>query len=150
MSIFAFFCEAFLGVKPSVALFHHFCSLRVTAARKITGCVSFRLADRDADGLIPMAVTKKVEDFRKRWVYINTTSTEALLQLPLVTARRSASRWRSERLDAEQLGSLLGRILRLKERGLTGQMVARQFLTQHITPLQAHRREMWSLGDRAD
>jgi hypothetical protein len=31
LSSFAFTCEAFLGVEPSVALFRHFYSLRVTA-----------------------------------------------------------------------------------------------------------------------
>ncbi|KAE8784143.1 hypothetical protein D1007_42315 [Hordeum vulgare] len=29
LSVFAFYCEAFVGVRPSVALFHHFFSLRL-------------------------------------------------------------------------------------------------------------------------
>jgi hypothetical protein len=31
LSVFAFTCEVFLGVEPSVALFRHFFSIRVTA-----------------------------------------------------------------------------------------------------------------------
>jgi hypothetical protein len=39
LSIFAFFCEAFVGVLPSVALFRHFFSLRLTAVNQCSGCV---------------------------------------------------------------------------------------------------------------
>jgi len=42
LAVFAFACEAFLGIKPSVALFHHYYSLRITAGNQSSGCVSFR------------------------------------------------------------------------------------------------------------
>ena len=80
--VFAYFCEAFLGVMPSVVFFRHFYSLRVTAQGEIFGCVSFRLAPRKAAGLIPMTVTKKVEDFRQRWVLVETHLLEPLYHLP--------------------------------------------------------------------
>ena len=64
LAIFAFACDAFLGVEPSVALFRHFYSLRVTAGKQCSSCVSFRA--RDGVILLDMAWTKKVEDCRKR------------------------------------------------------------------------------------
>jgi hypothetical protein len=53
-------------VEPSVALFCHFYSLRVTAGEQRSGCVSFRVADAAAFPFIDMTWMKKVEDFRKR------------------------------------------------------------------------------------
>ena len=47
LATFAFFCEGFLGVRPSVAVFCHFYSLRTTAPG-VTGCVSFRLNEHEA------------------------------------------------------------------------------------------------------
>ncbi|KAE8817878.1 retrotransposon unclassified [Hordeum vulgare] len=41
LSIFAFYCEAFLGVQPSVALFRHFFSLRLHDDAHLLACVSF-------------------------------------------------------------------------------------------------------------
>ena len=40
LSIFAYYCEAYLGVMPSVALLRHFFFLRVTGEH-ITGCANF-------------------------------------------------------------------------------------------------------------
>ncbi|KAE8803346.1 hypothetical protein D1007_20789 [Hordeum vulgare] len=41
MAIFAFYCEAFVGVRPSVALFRHFITLWFTAQGQRSACVSF-------------------------------------------------------------------------------------------------------------
>ncbi|KAE8809111.1 hypothetical protein D1007_14289 [Hordeum vulgare] len=41
LAIFAFYCEAFVGVRPSVALFRHFFSLRFTAPGQRSACISF-------------------------------------------------------------------------------------------------------------
>ena len=76
LSIFAFFCETFLGVMPSVALFRHFYSLRSTGRDEISGNVSFRLEPFAAKGLIPMAVSRRVEDFCQRWVLVDTCLVE--------------------------------------------------------------------------
>ena len=44
LAIFAYFCEAYVGIRPSVALFRSFYSLRNTARGERLGCVSFRIA----------------------------------------------------------------------------------------------------------
>ena len=44
LAIFAYFCEAYVGIRPSVALFRSFYSLRSTARGERLGCVSFRIA----------------------------------------------------------------------------------------------------------
>ena len=45
---------------------------------------------------------------------------------------------------------LMDRVVFLKESGLTGQMVAAEFLRQIIAPLQSHTRPMWMLGGLSD
>ena len=69
LAIFAFACEAFLGVAPSVALFRHFFSLRISAEEQCSSCASF-LA-REGTIFFDMNWKKKVEDCRSRWVYMD-------------------------------------------------------------------------------
>ena len=71
LAVFAYLCEAYLGVKPSVALFRHYYSLRVTAEERCSGCASFRLFDGVAGDIIPMVIPKKVEDFGTRWLLVD-------------------------------------------------------------------------------
>ena len=91
LSIFAYLCEAYLGVQPSVALFRSFYALRNTAKAERTGCVSFRFADGMGDVYIPMswsddkpvtAVSKKVDDFRQKWFLIGVKSQSSFLEVP--------------------------------------------------------------------
>ena len=79
LSVFAFYCEAFVGVKPSIALFRHFFSLRTHGSRERSGCVSF-VALNDNNEL--MKAGKKVDAFRRRWIYLDAQSHHALLELP--------------------------------------------------------------------
>ena len=55
LAIFAYLCEAYIGIRPSVALFRHFYSLRSSASGEQTGCISFRISDVGAKEYIPMA-----------------------------------------------------------------------------------------------
>ena len=41
ISVFAFYCEGFLGIKPSVALLHCFFNLNEVAGDCLAGCVCF-------------------------------------------------------------------------------------------------------------
>ena len=41
LAVFAFVCEAMVGIAPSVALFRHFFVLRLVDARQHSGCVTF-------------------------------------------------------------------------------------------------------------
>ena len=44
LAIFAYLCEAYVGIHPSVDLFCSFYALRNTASNERLGCVSFRIA----------------------------------------------------------------------------------------------------------
>ena len=45
LSIFTYFCEAYIGVWPSVDLFRSIYALRHTGGGERSGCVSFRIND---------------------------------------------------------------------------------------------------------
>ena len=128
LSIFAFLCEAYLGVKPSVALFRSFYALRNTAKTERTGCVSFRIADGMGDIYIPMAwsgerpvtaVSKKVDDFRQKWFLISVPSQSSLLDVPDAPPVKNTHRGKRA-LEGREIADLVGHLRALRENGLTG------------------------------
>ena len=62
LSIFAYLCEAYISIRPSVELFRSFYALRNTAPNKVAECVSFRIADARSRNYIPMR--------RPRWLTV--------------------------------------------------------------------------------
>ena len=151
LATFAYLCEAFLGVLPFVAFFRHFYSLRMTAHNEIAGCGSFRLHEREAAQLITMSATKKVENFRRSWVLVDTRDDRELLRLPVDLLQPDKEKWGSARLPEGALTTpLMDRLASLRESGLMGQMVAAEFLWQSIAPLQSHTRPLWTLGGLSD
>jgi hypothetical protein len=74
LSIFAFYCEAFVGVMPSVALLRHFFYLRMHDPTQRSGCVSFAAAH---SGNALMRAGKKVENFWRKWVFMDARGLHA-------------------------------------------------------------------------
>ncbi|KAE8772170.1 hypothetical protein D1007_55852 [Hordeum vulgare] len=75
LSLFSFLYEAFLGVLPSVALFRNFLSLRLTAPDQHSRCASFQAMDTMEGECIDMRIDHTTEGFRRKWVYVDTSST---------------------------------------------------------------------------
>ena len=67
LSIFAFYCEAYVGVMPSVALLRHFFFLRIKEGH-CSGCINFVAANKT--NAISKA-GKKAEGFRSKWVMMD-------------------------------------------------------------------------------
>ena len=158
LAIFAYLCEAYIGIRPSVALFRSFYSLRSTAPGERLGCVSFRIAAARSETYIPIAwsgedavtkVTKKVDDFRKRWLFVDAKRTNPLLEVPEGPPTKWA-RWGSEEFEGSKLDAVYECIQRIREAGVTGQMVARDFTRRRIAPLQWHSEPMWTYTGRGD
>mgnify|MGYP000853270308 CR=1 FL=1 len=78
LSIFAFYCEAFVGVMPSVALLRHFFYLR-NKEGQCSGCANFVAAN--GTNAISKA-GKKVEGFRNKWVLMDAKCSYPRLALP--------------------------------------------------------------------
>ena len=152
LAIFAYLCEAYVGIHPSVDLFRSFYSLRNTAPGEALGCVSFRIAPARSDDYIPIAwvgentvtkITKKVDDFRQKWFYVNTRSSNRFLEAPVAPPKKW-KRWASANFEGPKLEAVYERIRVRREAGLTGQMVARDFTKRRIAPLQWHSEPMWT------
>ena len=62
LALFAFYCEAFLGVRPSVALFRCFFSARRSGGGSGPGCVGFRIGGGLGEHFPPSGLPKKVNN----------------------------------------------------------------------------------------
>ena len=117
----------------------------------MAGCVSFRIADARSKFYIPIAwvggeaitkITKKVDDFCKRWLLVDARVENPLLVMPTAPPKKWA-RWASQALVNPQLIGVYKCLQGLREAGVTGQMVARDFTRRRIAPLQWHSVAMW-------
>ena len=78
LSIFAYYCEAYLGVMPSVALLRHFFFLRLTGGH-ISGCANFIAAGQDNS---ISNTGKRVDNIRAKWVMMSAKCAHPRLELP--------------------------------------------------------------------
>jgi len=158
LAIFAYLCEAYLGVKPSVALFRNFYALRSSAQLEKSGCVSFRISEGMGDIYIPMSwdgdkpvtrVTKKVDDFRQRWLIVDAKTENSFFDVPEAPPLKNSS-WSKVSLQSPKVADLEARMKLLREAGLTGQMVVEDFVKRRIAPLQRHTKPMWMYSGPSD
>jgi hypothetical protein len=63
LAVLAYAYEAWIGIKPSVAYFHHLFYLRPYGLNQSSGCVSFITTARTEGDFIDLKWMKKVEDF---------------------------------------------------------------------------------------
>ena len=78
LSIFAFYCEAYVGVMPSVALLRHFFFLRINDDHT-SGCANF-VAGGKANAISKAG--KKADGFRSKWVMMDAKCVHPRLKLP--------------------------------------------------------------------
>jgi hypothetical protein len=66
LAVFAYACEVWIGIKPSVAYFHHLFSLRPSGLNQNSGCVSLITTAVTEGNFTDLKWMKKVEDFQSR------------------------------------------------------------------------------------
>jgi hypothetical protein len=71
LAVFAYACEAWIGIKPSVAYFHHLITFCPSGLNQSSGCISFIATARTEDDFIDLKWVKKIEDFRNRWLFVD-------------------------------------------------------------------------------
>ena len=69
--VFAFVCEAMVGIAPSMALLRHFFSLHLTDPRQCSGCLSFQAVAATAGSGIDFELPPSASGFRTRWVFVD-------------------------------------------------------------------------------
>jgi hypothetical protein len=143
LAVFAYACEASIGVKPSVAYFCHLFSLRSFGLNQSSGCVSFIAIARMEGDFIDLKWMKKVEDFRRCWLFVDTLKESELFLITGVPPAKLTT-WVSKALPEEALKTFRPRICDLQNAGVMGTMVGVEFVTRRIAPLQDHRRSIWA------
>jgi hypothetical protein len=134
LAVFAYACEAWIGIKPSVAYFRHLFSLRSSGLNQTSRCVSFIATARTEGDFIYLKWMKKVEDFWSRWLFVDILE-ESKLFLITGAPPVKLTTWASEALPEEALKTLCPRIHDLRKAGITGTMVGEEFVTRRIAPL---------------
>jgi hypothetical protein len=143
LAVFAYACEAWTDIMPSMAYFRHLFTLRPSGLNQSSGCISFIATTGTEDDFIDLKWVKKVEAFRSRWLFVDVLEEYELF---LVTGEPPAkcTTWASEALPEEVLKALRPQIWDLRQEGVTGPMVGVEFVTRRIAPLQDHRRPIWA------
>jgi hypothetical protein len=103
--VFTYACEAWIGIKPSVAYFHHLFSLQSSGLNQSSECVSFIATARMEGDFIDLKWMKKFEDFWCRWLFVDILEE---LELFLITGIPPVklTTWASEALPEEALRML--------------------------------------------
>jgi hypothetical protein len=149
LAVFAYGCEAWIGIKPSVAYFCHLFSLWSSGLNQSSGCVSFITTAGIEGDFIDLKWMKKVEDFRSCWLFVDILEESELFLITGVPPAKLTT-WASEALPEEALKTLRPWIRDLRKVGVMGTMVGVEFVTRHIAPLQDHRRSIWAHWARDD
>jgi hypothetical protein len=142
LAVFAYACEAWIGIKPLVAYFCHLFSLRSSGLNQSSGCISFIATAGTKGDFIDLKWMKKVEDFRSRWFLVDILEESELFLVTGIPPVKLTT-WASEALPEEALKTLRLRIQDLRKAGVTGTMVGVEFVTRRIAPVQDHRWEIW-------
>jgi hypothetical protein len=95
LAIFPYFCEAFMGVCPLVALFHVFFEARLDASGAISGCLSFYLRPSMVTHFIPMP-TRECGEWRASWCFVRFSEQDDPMAYPEPTGfPKALSVWTS-------------------------------------------------------
>ncbi|KAK1665011.1 hypothetical protein QYE76_053170 [Lolium multiflorum] len=143
LAIFAFWCEAFVGISPSIALFRPYYSLHLTDPRESSRCLSFIPVLRRV--FVPMSLSQPLTHFRGGWLFVDVRKRSPHFNVPAALPAQGCN-WESVPFPSARMEALEERISNLEAMGLTGEMVAAEFLRQRVAPLQHHSAGMWALN----
>ena len=149
LAVFAFVCEAMIGIPPSVALLRHFFSLRLSDPTQCSGCVSFFAVPETAASGIDFSLPSPEARFRERWLYVDVGVPNPLLSHPTSPAVPHAG-WDHEVLASPRLAFVWRRFQSLRALNVTAPKVVKEFLQCRIAPLQRHSRRMWDFAGHRD
>ncbi|KAE8783152.1 hypothetical protein D1007_43415 [Hordeum vulgare] len=136
LSAFAFLCEAFVGVTPSMVLLRHFFSLKLVSEVQCFGCTSLKAANTTVPGVPYAELLPEAEGFQRQWVQVENAETE-----PGVGTQKPYSPPARAGLNSAGEVDACG--------GDDGDGGAR-FIRRRIAPLQRHSYPMWAYTGTSD
>jgi hypothetical protein len=137
VSTFIHFCEAYLGIPPQFALWRHFFCIKSTSKRSGTvGAVMFNLRSGLKAEWIDIDLPDNTAVWRSEWFYI----ADQVPGLPRQTSHKPVkiSEWGLglSTCELEDLKGVLELVSDMKNRGVTGAVVARSFCRRMIQPIK--------------
>nr|XP_020189255.1 uncharacterized protein LOC109774906 [Aegilops tauschii subsp. strangulata] len=133
---------------PSVALLRHFFYLRNKDGH-CSGCANF-IAVTGTNAISKAG--NKAESFRSKWVLMDAKCSHPRLVMPMEMPTPHDGWFRARLTDprAEQVLDKMTADLKPddpKAAKLMGAMIVKEFLAQHVAPLQARSRPLWKLAN---
>jgi hypothetical protein len=136
LAIFPYFCEAFMGVCPLVALFRVFFEARLDASGAISGCFSFYLRPSMVMHFIPMP-TRECGEWRASWCFVRFSEQDDPMAYPEpIGFPEALSVWTSQASMAD-LEATVGRIQNLHDNHHAAHHVVNSFVHHNIMSLQS-------------
>jgi len=106
LSVFAFLCEAWLGVKPYLDLWHYFYSATYYAKNLAIGSVGFSL--KKGNDYITFPIKTSWKGYQRKWFYIQLHEESSIKGRALMPM--SNERWRSTPLVNDRMQRHIARI----------------------------------------
>lgn len=79
LSIFAYLCEAYIGVVHFLDLFRYYYKLRWMEPHRISGCCGFRVRDGMKAEYIPFNCPSSQSSWRSKWFYLHVDELDPVL-----------------------------------------------------------------------
>jgi hypothetical protein len=136
LSTFAYLCEAFVGVPPSVTLWHHFFILQAKGKGQVFGGLSFQRRRNPRTKCLPSDFEGKWEDWRQSWAYITLEEPEPRMEVPHGVPEHDIDESNVVPEMHSEWAPVLKRISDLAEQGLYTSMLLADFVWRRFAPLR--------------
>jgi hypothetical protein len=140
ISVFVYFCEAFVGIKPHWILFHKFFRLKSQSSTndpRVVRGAGTQMREDAADQYLGYKLMESNQDQKAKWFYISNHHPE--LPKPSGNQPKHKPWWNTELTMHESipLPELPKKIKALREAGLRAEHVALSFMKRRVQPLMA-------------
>jgi hypothetical protein len=145
-AIFQYFYEAFVGVRPSVALFRVFFE-HLDTGGAISGCLSFRLCSDMVTRFISMP-NKEWEEWRANWCCVRFSKENDPMAYAEPTGFPEVLPVWTSPASMTSLEAIVERIQNLRDNHLAAQHMVNSFVHHKIAPLQWRSCPHWEVLSR--
>jgi hypothetical protein len=134
-TVFVYFCEAFLGIKPHWILLRKFFRVKPQPSasnQRVVGGAGIQMTEDAAEQYLSYELIDSNQDWKAKWFYVTNHHPE----LPKPSGKQPKHRpWWNSKLTMQeglQLPELLARIKALTEAGLRAEHVAFSFMKHRV------------------
>jgi hypothetical protein len=144
LATFAYLCEAFVGVPPSVTLWRHFFTLQAKGKGQVFGGLSFQRRRNPRTKYLPSDFEGKWENWRQSWAYITLEEPEPRMEVPHGVPKYDIDESNIVPEMHSEWAPVLKRISDLGEQGLHTTMLLSDFIWRRFAPLRENPKRFWA------